>query len=345
MNDFVFEQAPWEAYLRSCKNGSVISGWNLISMLEDEEDDAVEDAFSILTVKKLQLDLSGLPQMSAGSNTAQRLQQEREYVTGGLKTALMEETDPLRLYLEEIAAAPACGDEKLLAEQLSSGDQRAAQRLTELGLSRVVEIAAEYAGQAVLLLDLIQEGNIGLWEAISGYRGGDYAAQRDEAIRSSVLKAIVLQARSNGISQKMKKALQDYRAADQHLLTKLGRNPGLEEIAQEMHISLEQAQTIEKTMADILLLQKAEKLAAPKEETAEDELPVEDTAYFQMRQRITELLSVLPEEDARLLSLRFGLDKELPLSPEDTGKRMGLTPQEVVAREAAALARLRTEKE
>ena len=343
MNDFVFEQAPWEAYLRSCKNGSVISGWNLISMLEDEEDNAVEDAFSILTVKKLQLDLSGLPQMSAGSNTAQRLQQEREYVTGGLKTALMEETDPLRLYLEEIAAAPACGDEKLLAEQLSSGDQRAAQRLTELGLSRVVEIAAEYAGQAVLLLDLIQEGNIGLWEAISGYRGGDYAAQRDEAIRSSVLKAIVLQARSNGISQKMKKALQDYRAADQHLLTKLGRNPGLEEIAQEMHISLEQAQTIEKTMADILLLQKAEKLAAPKEETAEDELPVEDTAYFQMRQRISEMLSVLDEQEARILTMRFGLEKGLPMSTEEVAKALGITTAAVTACETAALSKLRAE--
>lgn len=344
MNDFVFEQAPWEAYLRSCKNGSVISGWNLISMLEDEEDDAVEDAFSILTVKKLQLDLSGLPQMSAGSNTVQRLQQEREYVTGGLKTALMEETDPLRLYLEEVAAAPACGDEKLLAEQLSSGDQRAAQRLTELGLSRVVEIAAEYAGQAVLLLDLIQEGNIGLWEAISGYRGGDYAAQRDEAIRSSVLKAIVLQARSNGISQKMKKALQDYRAADQHLLTKLGRNPGLEEIAQEMHISLEQAQTIEKTMADILLLQKAEKLAAPKEETAEDDLPVEDTAYFQMRQRISEMLSVLDEQEARILTMRFGLEKGLPMSTEEVAKALGITTAAVTACETAALSKLRAEK-
>ena len=344
MNDFVFEQAPWEAYLRSCKNGSVISGWNLISMLEDEEDDAVEEACSILTVKKLQLDLSGLPQMSAGSNTAQRLQQEREYVTGGLKTALMEETDPLRLYLEEIAAAPACGDEKLLAEQLSSGDQRAAQRLTELGLSRVVEIAAEYAGQAVLLLDLIQEGNIGLWEAISGYRGGDYAAQRDEAIRSSVLKAIVLQARSNGISQKMKKALQDYRAADQHLLTKLGRNPGLEEIAQEMHISLEQAQTIEKTMADILLLQKAEKLAAPKEETAEDELPVEDTAYFQMRPRISEMLSVLDEQEARILTMRFGLEKGLPMSAEEVAKALGITTAAVTACETAALSKLRAEK-
>lgn len=344
MNDFVFEQAPWEAYLRSCKNGSVISGWNLISMLEDEEDDAVEDAFSILTVKKLQLDLSGLPQMSTGSNTVQRLQQEREYVTGGLKTALMEETDPLRLYLEEIAAAPACGDEKLLAEQLSSGDQRAAQRLTELGLSRVVEIAAEYAGQAVLLLDLIQEGNIGLWEAISGYRGGDYAAQRDEAIRSSVLKAIVLQARSNGISQKMKKALQDYRAADQHLLTKFGRNPGLEEIAQEMHISLEQAQTIEKTMADILLLQKAEKLAAPKEETAEDELPVEDTAYFQMRQRISEMMSVLDEQEARILTMRFGLEKGLPMSTEEVAKALGITTAAVTACETAALSKLRAEK-
>ena len=344
MNDFVFEQAPWEAYLRSCKNGSVISGWNLISMLEDEEDNAVEDAFSILTVKKLQLDLSGLPQMSAGSNTAQRLQQEREYVTGGLKTALMEETDPLRLYLEEIAAAPACGDEKLLAEQLSSGDQCAAQRLTELGLSRVVEIAAEYAGQAVLLLDLIQEGNIGLWEAISGYQGGDYAAQRDEAIRSSVLKAIVLQARSNGISQKMKKALQDYRAADQHLLTKLGRNPGIEEIAQEMHISLEQAQTIEKTMADILLLQKAEKLAAPKEETAEDELPVEDTAYFQMRQRISEMLSVLDEQEARILTMRFGLEKGLPMSAEEVAKALGITTAAVTACETAALSKLRAEK-
>ena len=344
MNDFVFEQAPWEAYLRSCKNGSVISGWNLISMLEDEEDDAVEDAFSILTVKKLQLDLSGLPQMSAGFNTAQRLQQEREYVTGGMKTALMEETDPLRLYLEEIAAAPACGDEKLLAEQLSSGDQRAAQRLTELGLSRVVEIAAEYAGQAVLLLDLIQEGNIGLWEAISGYRGGDYAAQRDEAIRSSVLKAIVLQVRSNGISQKMKKALQDYRAADQHLLTKLGRNPGLEEIAQEMHISLEQAQTIEKTMADILLLQKAEKLAAPKEETAEDELPVEDTAYFQMRQRISEMMSVLDEKEARILTMRFGLEKGLPMSAEEVAKALGITTAAVTACETAALSKLRAEK-
>lgn len=343
MNDFVFEQAPWEAYLRSCKNGSVISGWNLISMLEEEEDDAVEDAFSILAVKKIQLDLSTLPQLPAGSNTAQRLQQEQEYVRDGLQTELMEQTDPLRLYLEEIALT-AQDDEVQLAQKLCSGDGEAAQRLTELGLKRVVEIASEYAGQGVLLLDLIQEGNVGLWEAISGYHGGDYCAHRDGAIRTAIAKAIVLQARSSGISQKMKKALQDYTAADQALLTRMGRNPSVEEIAQEMGISLEQVQTIEKTMTDILLLQKAEKLVAPKEETAEDELPVEDTAYFQMRQRISEMMSVLDEQEARILTMRFGLEKGLPMSAEEVAKALGITTAAVTACETAALSKLRAEK-
>lgn len=344
MNDFVFEQAPWEAYLRSCKNGATISGWNLISMLEDEEDDAVEDAFSILAVKRLQLDLSALPQMASSPSSTQRLQQEREYVKGGLRTDSMDEKDPLRLYLEELAASPCFGDERLLAGQLSAGDEKTAQQLAELGLSRVIEIASEYAGQMVFLLDLIQEGNIGLWEAITTYRGGDYAAHRDYFIRNAIHKAVVLQARSNGISQRMRKLLQEYRGADQTLLTELGRNPTLEEIAAKMHVSPEEAQTIQKTMSDILLVQQAEKLVSPKEETEEDQMAVEDTAYFQMRQRIGELLSGLDELDARILSMRFGLDKGLPMSPDETAKALGITSGEVSAREIAALGKLRTEK-
>ena len=68
---------------------------------------------------------------------------------------------------------------------------------------------------------------------------------------------------------------------------------------------------------------------------------MEDTAYFQMRQRIGELLSVLPAEDAELLTLRFGLEGGMPLTPEETGRKLGLTPQEVVMKEANALAKLR----
>lgn len=344
MSEFLFDQSPWEAYLNSCRSGTSVSAWNLISMLENEDDEAVEDAFALLADRQLELDVSTLPSLEAGGQTAQRLKQEAEYVRGGLRTSDMEESDPLRLYLEEIAGTPAFGDDRLLSEQLLSGDGRAAERLANLGLSRVIEIACEQAGKMVLLMDLIQEGNIGLWEAIQSYSVGDYDAHRDRLIRNAIYKAMVLQARSNGVSQKMRQSLQRYQSADEALLAELGRNPTLEEIAARMNISPEQAQTIQKTMADILLLQQAEKLTQPKEETPEDELAVEDTAYFQMRQRISDLLSQLDDKDAQILTMRFGLDKGLPMSAEEVGKALGLTVGEVSAREAAALAKLRAEQ-
>lgn len=344
MSEFLFDQSPWEAYLNSCRSGTSVSAWNLISMLENEDDEAVEDAFALLADRQLELDVSTLPSLEAGGQTAQRLKQEAEYVRGGLRTSDMEESDPLRLYLEEIAGTPAFGDDRLLSEQLLSGDGRAAERLANLGLSRVIEIACEQAGKMVLLMDLIQEGNIGLWEAIQSYSGGNYDAHRDRLIRNAIYKAMVLQARSNGVSQKMRQSLQRYQSADEALLAELGRNPTLEEIAARMNISPEQAQTIQKTMADILLLQQAEKLTQPKEETPEDELAVEDTAYFQMRQRISDLLSQLDDKDAQILTMRFGLDKGLPMSAEEVGKALGLTVGEVSAREAAALAKLRAEQ-
>ena len=344
MSEFLFDQSPWEAYLNSCRSGTSVSAWNLISMLENEDDEAVEDAFALLADRQLELDVSTLPSLEAGGQTAQRLKQEAEYVRGGLRTSDMEESDPLRLYLEEIAGTPAFGDDRLLSEQLLSGDGRAAERLANLGLSRVIEIACEQAGKMVLLMDLIQEGNIGLWEAIQSYSGGNYDAHRDRLIRNAIYKAMVLQARSNGVSQKMRQSLQRYQSADEALLAELGRNPTLEELAARMNISPEQAQTIQKTMADILLLQQAEKLTQPKEETPEDELAVEDTAYFQMRQRISDLLSQLDDKDAQILTMRFGLDKGLPMSAEEVGKALGLTVGEVSAREAAALAKLRAEQ-
>ena len=344
MSEFLFDQSPWEAYLNSCRSGTSVSAWNLISMLENEDDEAVEDAFALLADRQLELDVSTLPSLEAGGQTAQRLKQEAEYVRGGLRTSDMEESDPLRLYLEEIAGTPAFGDDRLLSEQLLSGDGRAAERLANLGLSRVIEIACEQAGKMVLLMDLIQEGNIGLWEAIQSYSGGNYDAHRDRLIRNAIYKAMVLQARSNGVSQKMRQSLQRYQSADEALLAELGRTPTLEEIAARVNLSPEQAQTIQKTMADILLLQQAEKLTQPKEETPEDELAVEDTAYFQMRQRISDLLSQLDDKDAQILTMRFGLDKGLPLSAEEVGKALGLTVGEVSAREAAALAKLRAEQ-
>ena len=139
-------------------------------------------------------------------------------------------------------------------------------------------------------------------------------------------------------------ALEDYRAVDERLLSELGRNPTLEEIAEAMHISPEEASVVKKMLDDARLLAQAKKQPEPEEEKEAEEQAVEDTAYFQMRQRIMELMSVLDETDAKLISLRFGLEGGMPLSPEETGKRLNLTPDEVVAREANALSKLRSER-
>ena len=343
MIEIQFEQSPWEAYLNSCTNGTSVPAWNLISMLEDEDDEAVEDAFRTIQEKQLDLDLSALPRTIAPGQAAQRLKQEKEYVQKGLNPSDMEENDPLRLYLEEIAGIPVV-EEELLVESLLSGDEKAAEALTNSGLGRVVQMAKEFAGWNVLLMDLIQEGSVGLWEAIQSYSGGDYTAHRDRMIRTALAKSVIVQARSNGISQKMRQSLQDYRSTDEKLLMELGRNPSLEEIAEGMKISREEAECIKKMMDDAILLNQAEQLAQPKEETPEDDLAVEDTAYFQMRQRIGELLSQLNEREAQILTLRFGLEKGRPMSAEEVGRTLGLTAGEVSRQESAALAKLRTEK-
>ncbi|MBQ7344717.1 MAG: hypothetical protein IJW45_01465, partial [Oscillospiraceae bacterium] len=135
--------------------------------------------------------------------------------------------------------------------------------------------------------------------------------------------------------------MEDYRAVDERLLSELGRNATLEEIALELHMTVEEAATVAKTLDSARTLAQAKKPQEPVEEDPEEQQAVEDTAYFQMRQRIAELLSGLDETDAKLLTYRFGLEGGKPLSPEETGRKLGLTAEEVVAREAAALAKLR----
>ncbi len=343
MNDFLFEKSPWEVYLDACKSGTAVPAAGLLAMLEGEDDEAVEDAFQMIDDRHLTIDLTSLPNTTSSGQTSVRLAQEAEYVKNGLDIHAMSETDPLRLYLEEIASIPAAGDEALLAQRAASGDTKAAHALTELGLNRVVQLAAEYSGHPVLLLDLIQEGNVGLWEAIASYSGGEYAAHRDRMICGAIAKAILLQARSNGIGQKLRQSLQNFRSTDEKLLARLGHNPSLEEIAAEMNIHREEAETLRKMLDDAMLLAQAEKMLNPDrtEPDSEENLAVEDTAYFQMRQRISELLSQPSELDAKILTLRFGLEKGLPMSVEDTAKKLGLTAGEVSARENAALASLR----
>ncbi len=338
--DFTFELAPWETYLRRMQMGDAVSAAQLLTLMEGEEEQAVEDALQQIEEGCMVLDLSDLPKGATGE-AALRLRQEMGMVKKHYTQWVLEPGDPLALYLEELAATPAFGDEEALALRCAKGDENAMLALTNLGLSRVVELAADHVGWGVLLMDLIQEGSLGLWQGIRSYHRGDYAAHRDRWIRLYMARAVVLQARAGGVGQKMRAALEDYRAVDERLLGELGRNATLEEIAQEMHITPEEAAVVKKTLENARLVAQSRKPEEPEEEQEEDNQAVEDTAYFQMRQRIGELLSGLEEEDQKLLTLRFGLEGGKPLSPEETGRLLGMTADAVVAREGMALAKLR----
>ena len=337
--EYSFEQTPWEAFLSTRQAGDTVFAGKMLALLEGEGGDALEDALQSLEEGGMNLSVADLPRPTITGEAGLRLRREEELVKAGLSPRKLEEGDPLRLYLEDLAGLPACGDERLLAERCAAGDESAREPLTNLGLSRVIELAGEYTGFGVLLLDLIQEGSLGLWEAVQSYSGGDYPALRDRLIRFYLAKAVTVSARDAGVGQKIRQAMEDYRAVDQRLLAELGRNPALEEIAEQLHMSPETTRTVKKMLDDASARERTTRGTEDPSEEADQ--PAENTALFQMRQRIQELLSVLGEEDGRLLTLRFGLEGGLPLSPEETGERLGLTPEEVLAREAAALASLR----
>ena len=338
---FSFEESPWEIFARKLEYGSKLSAVRFLTLLEGEAEDAVEAALQTLEERSVLLDVTDLPKSAAAGELGKRLALEEKLVREGNLLGSLGSDDPLGLYLEELARIPACGDVNVLAMDAADRSESAKNMLVNLSLSRVLELAGEYTGRGVLLMDLIQEGSMGLWQGILTWSGGDFETARDRWIRQSMAKAVTLQARENGVGAKMRKALEDYSAADRRLLTELGRNPTLEEIALELNMTPEGAYVIQEMLRSARTAEKAKAAQEPPKETEDDTRHVEDTAYFQMRQRISEMLSVLTEQEAKVLTLRFGLEGGLPLDPVKTGEKLGLTADEVVKMEAAALAKMR----
>ena len=341
--DFCFEQLPWEQEIEKLNSGDRISALRWLSVLESADELTVEEAMDALEQRGILLDISDLPPVTLSGSAALRLKQEAEFSDIHKILQGLDENDPLRLYVEELSATPAAGDPQLLAELYLTGEHHLAEQLVCLCLSQVLEQAHSYTGHGVLLLDLIQEGSLGLWQSILQYNGGDFLIHSRKRIGQYMAKAVFLQARSSGAGQKIRQDMEDYLDADQRLLTELGRNPTTEEIAELLHITPEECATLEKMIANARLMEKSKQQQETPEPTPEDDLAVEDTAYFQLRQTIAELLSGLSETDAKLLSLRFGLEGGKPMTPVQVAQALGLTPEQVVAREAAALDKLRTQ--
>ena len=338
--EFSFDEAAWLRVLSNIPQGSSLSAMRFLTLMEDQTEEQVEDALLYLESASIALDVTDLPKAGATGEAALRLRREEELVKAGSLRESLDVNDPLRLYLEEVASLPAPDNLQAMAQRYAGGYEPVLPALTNAMIPTVIDMACTMTGRGVLLLDLIQEGSLGLWQGILNYRDGDFTAHAGWWIRQYLARAVTMQARESGVGQKMKQALEDFRAVDGRLLSDLGRNATLPEIAAEMHMTLEEAQVVASMLESARLLQQATP-EEKEEDPQEEEQAVEDTAYFQIRQRVSDLLSCLNEQDAKLLALRFGLEGGLPLSPEETGKKLGLTPEEVVAREAAALAKMR----
>ena len=347
-NNIAFGKHPFAELLDSLQPGDTLGASALLAVLDGESEEVFQEAFDHLADMDVTLDISDLPRAALTGEAGARLHLEEKLAQASDLTGSLEETDPLRLYLEEIAAIPVCGDLGVLALELaeSNAGERENEdlwtRILNLSLSRVVAAAREMTGHGVLLLDLIQEGSMGLWQRLGSFDGGDLEQFVETEIRQAMSRAVILQAHASGVGGKLRQAMEDYRSVDERLLMELGRNPTVEEIAEAMHMGPEETAVVADMVANARNQGrlKAEIEPEPQEEADEDQ-SVDNTAYFQMRQRIQELLSELTEQEAKLLTLRFGLEGGLPLDPAQTGAKLGLTAEEAVKLEAAALAKLR----
>ena len=340
-----FDDSPWQRMIDRLNAGDTLSALSFLPLVEEEEEDTILDIFDQLADKGVTLKIEDLPKIPVSGQQAVRLKMEQELAQSeNLKEGLSEK-DTLRMYLEEVEnMVPKTGREELLKKHLA-GDKNAAPELLNLCIPQVVDIVKEYTGRGILMMDLIQEGSLGLWQGILRYRDGNFQEHCQWWIRQYIAQAILMQARAGGLGQKLRQGMEDYRDVDDRLLAELGRNPTREEIAEQMHLTPDETFAYESMMEQARSLQQVVKAMKPdaQDDANEEDQEVENTAYFHQRERIMEMLSVLPEQDAQLLTLRFGLEGGLPMSPEDTGEKLGLTPQEVVKREAEALAKLRQE--
>ena len=343
--EFVFEEKAWELKLAGMKAGDSLDAAALLTLLQGQDEEEVEAALEAMEARRITLHADRLPAENGSGELSVRLKRERELVDKGTLLQSLEENDPLRMYLEEVAGIPAAGDPQLLAQRFADGEEAAGEMLVNLMLSQVISQAMAQAGKGVLLLDLIQEGSLGLWQSIVSYEGGDFEQQSRWWIAQYQAKALLRQALANGTGEKLRQALEAYRKADRELLTKLGRNPLPVEIAEVLNISGEDAAFLEKMLLDARQQQRVRPEDKQEQEQEEEDQSAENTAYYQSRQRIRDMLSGLEGEDAELISLRYGLEGGVPMDPAQVGRKLGLTPEEVVKREAAALQKLRQQTE
>jgi RNA polymerase primary sigma factor len=263
--------------------------------------------------------------------------------------------DSVRMYLHEIGkvALLKTEEEVVLAKRVDRGDIVAKKKLAEANLRLVVSIAKKYVGRGLSLMDLVQEGNIGLMRAVEKFdwkRGYKFSTYATWWIRQAVTRAIADQARTIRIPVHMVETINKLIRTQRQLVQDLGREPLPEEIAAEMGISVEKVEHILKISQETVSLEapvgeEEDSMLGDFIEDKESISPIESASNQLLKTDIKKILQMLSPREQKILKMRFGLDTGRTHTLEEVGKEFGVTRERIRQIEAKALAKLKDIKE
>jgi RNA polymerase primary sigma factor len=264
--------------------------------------------------------------------------------------------DSIQIYLREIGQYPllTAAEERELAKRIEKGDAEARNILARSNLRLVVSIAKKYVGRSpdLTLLDLIQEGNLGLFRAVDkfdwkkGYKFSTYATWW---IRQAITRALADQSRTIRIPVHMVETIAKYKQISRRLAQVLGRDPQPEEIAVEMGVEPEKIYQIEKINQDTLSLENPVGSDDDERSTLGDFIPdekipspVQESSERILAEQVRAILSDLSPKERKILEMRHGLMDGIYHTLEEVGKEFGVTRERIRQIEAKALEKIRT---
>jgi RNA polymerase primary sigma factor len=290
----------------------------------------------------------------ASARGVQDAERERESPLRPLQSSYGSTTDALSLFLREVGRHPLLtrAQEVELAKRLERGDLGAKQQMIESNLRLVVSIAKNYRHQGLPLLDLIQEGTLGLIRAVEKFdwrRGYKFSTYATWWIRQAAARALAEKARTIRLPVHIVERLQKMKRAERTLWTQLGREPALEEIAEEANLPVQQAQEVRAAARASASLDQPvgeqEDALLGDFVAGDDPLPEEKADVSLRRRALSQALAVLPDRDRQVLALRYGLGGIEAKTLEDVGRRLGLSRERIRQIERDSLRRLATLRE
>lgn len=263
--------------------------------------------------------------------------------------------DSIQMYLKEIGQYPLISgsEEKELAKRIQAGDTEAKNLLAKANLRLVVSIAKKYANRSpdLTLLDLIQEGNLGLFKAVDKFdwsKGFKFSTYATWWIRQSITRALADQSRTIRVPVHMVETIAKYKQVVRRLFQDLGREPLPEEIATEMGLEVEKIYTIEKIDQNTVSLDTPvndddDKASAFGDFIADDKIlsPDQESSRRILADQVQEILGDLSEKEREILALRHGLNDGIQHTLEEVGKMFGVTRERIRQIEAKAHEKIR----